>query len=272
MLQVVRNIVDYRELLAVLAWKSVVVRYKQAYLGLSWAVLKPLVLMLMFTLVRSIVGIESGDIPYPILTFAALVPWIFFQESTSDGVNSVVGHTNLIRKIYFPREIFPLTSVITKLVEFAVSGLILSGLMIYYGFSLTLQALWLPLIIFYTIMVSLCITFAGAAMNVYYRDVSALIPVALSLVMYASPIIYPLALVQDKLFIDEAAGRWSDLLYTLYSLNPMVGVIDAFQRALLRGLAPDFATIFPGMALTALVLPLSYAYFKRAEAYFADVI
>ena len=111
MLQAARNLYDYRELVFTLAWKSIAVRYKQAFLGLAWAVIKPVMLMLIFTLVKSFVGIESGSVPYPVLVFAALMPWIFFQESASDGVNSVVSNTALIKKIYFPREIFPITAV-----------------------------------------------------------------------------------------------------------------------------------------------------------------
>src|SRR3569833_1237788 len=117
MIKTMTNLVAYRELMLALAWKNITVRYKQAYLGITWAILKPLMLVLIFTLVKSFVGIDSGDIPYPVLTFAALMPWIFFQEAASEGVNSVVGNANLIRKIYFPHEIFPLTSVVTKLVE-----------------------------------------------------------------------------------------------------------------------------------------------------------
>ena len=112
---------QYRELIAVLAWKNIVLRYKQAYLGVAWSVLKPIMLVAIFTIVRSFVGIDSGNIPYPILTFAALMPWILFQESASEGVTSVVGNANLIRKIYFPREVFPLTSVVTKTVEFGIN-------------------------------------------------------------------------------------------------------------------------------------------------------
>ncbi len=119
MIRIVRNLYRYRELIAALVWKNIVLRYKQAYLGILWAILKPIMLMLIFTLVRSFVGIETGDIPYPILTFAALLPWVFFQESASEGVNSVTSNAALIKKIYFPREVFPITAMATKLVELA---------------------------------------------------------------------------------------------------------------------------------------------------------
>ena len=272
MIRAAQNLYDYRELLGTLAWKNISLRYKQAYLGIAWAVIKPVTLMLIFTLVRSFVGIDSGSIPYPILTFAALLPWIFFQESASEGVNSVVGNTALIKKIYFPRELFPITSVATKLIELGINFLILGALMAWYGMVPTAYALWVPVIIFYTVLVSLTIAFAGSAINVYYRDMGQALPVLLSLLMYASPVIYPLQLVKDKLLVQQAAGEWSNALYTLYTLNPLAGIIDAFQSVVLRGSPPDLGAMVPGAVFVAVCLPLSYAFFKRAESYFADVI
>ena len=272
MINAIKNIIEYRELIAVLAWKNIAVRYKQAYLGIGWAVLKPLTLMLVFTLVRSFVGIPSGNVPYPILAFGALLPWIFFQESASDGVQSVVGNAALIRKIYFPREVFPITSIMTKLVELGINVVILAALMIWYRMVPTAQILWAPLIILYTMLASLTIALAGGAMNVYYRDVGTALPMLLSLLMYASPVIYPLELVKSKLLVERAAGNWSDVLYVVYTLNPLAGIIDGFQNAVLRGAPPDFVAILPGAVMVAVMLPISYVIFKRAESHFADVI
>jgi len=272
MLRVATNVYDYRELMVTLAWKNIALRYKQAYLGIIWAILKPITLMLIFTLVRSFVGIDSGNIPYPILTFAALLPWTFFQESASDGVGSVVGNTALIKKIYFPREIFPITSVLTKLVELGINFVILAGLMLWYQMLPSVYILWVPLIITYTILAALTIAFAGAALNVYYRDMAQALPILLSLLMYASPVIYPLQLVKDKLLVHQAAGDWSNALYTLYTLNPLAGIIDAFQSVVLRSQPPDLTAMIPGAIMISILLPLSYLYFKRADAYFADVI
>ncbi|CAL1239969.1 O-antigen export system, permease protein [Candidatus Methylocalor cossyra] len=255
-----------------LVWKNIVVRYKQAYLGVAWAVIKPLTLVLVFTLIKSFIGIPTGGIPYPLLTFTALIPWIFFQESASEGVNSVTSNGALVKKIYFPREVFPITAMATKLVELSIGLVILAGLMAYYGVMPGIQALWIPVIIFYTMIVALTISFFGAALNVYYRDISQALPIALSLIMYASPVIYPLALVKDKLITQQAAGPWSEPLYQLYLTNPLAGIIDNFQRVLLRNLPLDWETLEPGLIATFLVLPLSYLYFKRAENYFADVI
>ena len=272
MVTLARSLYAYRELLFTLAWKNILVRYKQAYFGLAWAIIKPVMLMLIFSVVKLFVGIETGEIPYPILAFAALMPWILFQESASEGVNSVVGNAALIRKIYFPREIFPITATLTKLIELAISFLILAGLMVYYQMAPTWYVVWVPVIIFYTLMVALIISFVGSAINVYYRDIGVALPVLLQIMMYLSPVIYPLALVRTRLLEDQAAGEWSETLFFIYTLNPLAGIIDAFQRVMLQGVPPDFSVLWPGMLLTAIFLPISYMLFKAAEARFADVI
>ena len=200
------------------------------------------------------------------------MPWMFFQESVSEGVNSVVGNAHLIRKVYFPREVFPLTAVATKLVEFAINFCILLGLMLYFRMVPGLQALWVPLILIYTILAALMLALVGAAINVYYRDIGQMLPVLISLLMYASPVIYPLHLVQHKLLEQQAAGPWSDLLYNLYTANPLAGIIDAFQRVMLKGLPPDLDAMLPGIVVVIVCLPISYLIFKRAESHFADVI
>ena len=272
MINVIRNLVTYRELIGVLVWKNLTVRYKQAYLGIAWAVIKPVTLMLVFTLIRSFIGISSGNVPYPVLAFAALMPWIFFQESASEGVQSVVGNAALIRKIYFPREVFPITGIITKLVELGINAIILALLMLWFRMAPSMYILWVPVILTYTVLVSLTLALAGAAINVYYRDVGAALPVLLSLLMYASPVIYPLSLVKDKLLVQQAAGDWSNVLYTIYTLNPLAGVIESFQNVVLRGAPPDFSSLLPGALLIVVALPMSYLFFKRAELHFADVI
>ncbi len=272
MIAVVKELWTYRELMMTLAWKNIAVRYKQAYLGIGLAVLKPILLMVIFALVRSFVGIDSGRVPYPILTFAALMPWVFFQEATSESINSVVANAALIRKIYFPREVFPLTAVITKLVELGINFVILAGLMLWYRMAPSPHAVWVPAILAYTVLVSLTVSLAGAALNVYYRDVAQLLPVGLNLLMYASPVIYPLTLVEKKLVVEQAAGPWSDILYRVYTMNPMAGIIDAFQKVMLKGEPPDPAVLWPGLVFTCVLLPVSYKIFKKAEAYFADVI
>ena len=272
MVTVLKNIVDYRELIGILAWKGIVLRFKQAYLGLMWSIAKPVMMMLIFTLMRSFIGIDSGSVPYPVLAMCALAPWMFFQEAVSDGVNSVVSNAHLIKKIYFPREVIPVAHLLTKLFEFSVNLAILLAMMMAFRLAPTAQAVWLPLLVLYLIITALTVALAGAALNVYYRDVGQMLPVLLSLLMYASPVIYPLHLVQQKLLEQRAAGDWSEILYTVFTANPLAGIIDAFQRVLLKDLPPDPHAMLPGIILVAALLPFSYVLFKRAEADFADVI
>ncbi len=272
MINVLKNIYDYRELMMALAWKSIIVRYKQSYLGIAWAVIKPIIMTMIFMLVRSFVGIETGDTPYPVLTFAALMPWIFFQETTSDGVASVVNNSTLIRKIYFPRVILPITAAMTKLMDLGINFLILAAMMTFYQIVPSIHILWVPLIVVYIMLIALCINMAGSAVYVYYRDVGAALPALLSLLMYATPVIYPLTLVEKTLLVNKAAGGWSDFFFNLYTMNPLVGVIDAFQKAILQGKSPDFSIVWPGALVILVLLPISYKIFKKAENYFADVI
>lgn len=272
MLAAIKNIFEYRELLRVLMWKNISLQFKQSYLGISWAVFRPLILLAIFMIVRSFVGIDSGEVPYALLTYCAMVPWMYFQNAASDSVGSVVRHASLVKKIYFPREIFPLSSMLSKTLELGVGFIILSLLMVWYDWAPTWQVLWSVPLILYTMLTALTIGLAGAAVNVYARDMSQGIPLMLSMMMYVSPVMYPLPLVRAALLERQAAGEWSELIYTLYMMNPMAGVIEGMQRAVLLGQAPDWSTLLPGAILVAILLPLSYAFFKRAEAYFADVI
>src|SRR5205823_5629390 len=161
MIEIARNAFSYRELIAVMAWKQIIVRYKQSYLGIVWAVLKPLILMLVFTLLNSFIGIPTGNVPYPVVAFTALLPWVFFQESTSEGVGSIANNGQLIRKIYFPREVFPISSVITKLIEVVVNSFVLGCLLVYFKVTPAATIVWVPAILLYIILASLAVALAG---------------------------------------------------------------------------------------------------------------
>lgn len=267
-----RHFTQSGELIRMLIWKNMALRYKQSLLGVLWVVLKPLMLMLVFTMIRSIIGFNTGTVPYAVLVFAALTMWTFFQESATEGAFSVVGNAQLIRKIYFPREIFPLVSVLTKLASFGINFLLLIGLMAWFDLSPGLHALWcLPLLV-YAFLFSLSVALSAGALNVYFRDVGQAMPVLLTVMMYASPILYPLQMVRDKLLVNGAGGEHAELFFTLYALNPMAGLIDGLQRALLLNQAPDLAIMWPGLAFLGVFAPLSYLLFKRAETHFTDVI
>ena len=267
-----RDLWRYRELLQVLAWKEVTLRYKQSHLGLLWIVLRPLMLVGIFMVVRSFIGIDSGAVPYALLTYCAMVPWLFFLEAASAGVGSVTNHANLVKKIYFPREVFPLASLLATGVQLLIGLCILALMMALYRWVPTWHALWVPLLLFYTMLVALSVSLGGAALNVYSRDASQGIPLLLGMGMFLTPVMYPLDLVQRALLDRQAAGEWSGLLYKLYVANPMTGLIDSFQNVLLRGEPPDWAVLAPGALLVAVVLPAGWLLFKRAEAHFADVI
>jgi lipopolysaccharide transport system permease protein len=207
-----------------------------------------------------------------VVSFAALIPWVFFQESTSEGVGSIVSNAALIRKIYFPREVFPLAAVVTKLVELALNVFVLACLMLYFRVPVAATVAWALLIIPFTILASMAVALAGAALNVFHRDVGTMLPLLLQLMMYASPVIYPMEVVRKKLLVDHAGGDWSEMLYRLYTCNPLAGIIDTFQGAVLYGRGPDWDVILPGALVVAVLLPLSYAAFKHAEQQFADVV
>ncbi|MEW6428522.1 MAG: ABC transporter permease [Thermodesulfobacteriota bacterium] len=266
------NIISHRELLSALALKDLRVRYKQAYFGIAWSVLRPLLLVAIFILVRSFVGIDSGATPYPVLTFAALIPWVFFQEATTDCIHSIVANAMLVRKIYFPREIFLYSALAGKLVELAINLLLLTVLMPIFHITPSIHILWLPLLVAYAMAASLAIGLIGATLNIFYRDIGSLLPIALSVLMYLSPIIYPLSLVQRTLLVEHKAGTWSSALYFLYTCNPLAGMIDAFQRTLLQQAPPAPASLLPGVLLTGVLLTIGYSAFKRFEPEFADVI
>jgi len=267
-----RGLLNFPELVFALAWKNLSLRYKQAYFGIAWMILQPLLMVAIFLLVRAFVGIDSGDTPYPLLAYAALLIWRLFQDTASDGVNSIVTNAHLIRKIYFPREVFPLTAAATRLSEFAINFVVLLGLMAWYGVWPGVHVLWVPALVAYAVLAAWVIGFAGSAVNVRYRDVGAALPVVLSLAMYVSPIIYPMELVREKLLLNEGAGEWSQALFLLYCANPVAGLVDGFQRAMLTNHPPDFAVLWPGLALTLSAVVPSYWWFKRAEAEFADII
>jgi lipopolysaccharide transport system permease protein len=250
----------YRELFYFLAWRDILVRYKQTIIGIAWALLRPFATMLVFTVVfGNLAKLPSGGAPYPILVFAGLLPWQFFSNALSESSSSLIDNSNLISKVYFPRLIVPVSSIIVSLVDLAISGVILAGLMVWYGFGPGLPLLTLPL---FVIMAFLAAFGAGlwlAALNVKYRDFRYVVPFVVQLGLYISPVGFSSQIVPEG---------WR----LLYSLNPMVGVIDGFRWAILG----NNAIYWPGFALSlALVLALCISgvwYFRRMEQGFADVI
>ncbi|NLE44668.1 MAG: ABC transporter permease [Chloroflexi bacterium] len=255
-----RNLYRYRDLLWLWTWREVQVRYKQSLLGVAWAILQPLALTVVFSVVFSrLVRVDTGGIPYPLFAYAALVPWTFFATSLSFGIPSLVSNMNLVTKIYFPREILPLASVGAAFVDFPMSAIVFVGMMLVYHVTPTVMSLWVIPLLVLQIVLSLAVTLAGSAVLVFFRDVRFVIPLLTQIWMYATPVIYPATLVPE---------RWR----TLYFLNPMAGVVDGYRRALLLGQAPLLESIALSAAVSIVLLAVGYTVFKRAEPTFADLI
>lgn len=260
MLVNIKKFFNHRELLESLVIKEVKVRYKQSVLGAAWAILQPLSLMVIFTIIFShFARIPSEGIPYPIFSYCALLPWTFFASSLSSAIPSIVGNMNLVTKIYFPREIFPVAAVIARFVDFLIASVIFIGMMIFYRVPLTINLFWIPLIVVVQIMLTFGIVLFASAVNVFYRDISQVIPLVMRIWMYLTPIIYPISLVPEK-FRD------------IYMLNPMAGIIDSYRQIILVGDAPNFKYLAIGVVVSVILFFGSYVYFKSVEMRFADVI
>ena len=231
---------EYRELLYFLVWRDVKVRYKQAALGAAWAILQPVLTMLVFSLFFGrLAKVPSDGIPYPLFSFAALLPWNFFAISLAQSSNSVVGSSNLITKVYFPRLAIPLASVLAGVVDLAIAGGVFLCLMAYYHRMPTAHIVWLPFFILLELMAAVGVGFWLSALNVKYRDVRYLVPFLVQFWMFASPIVYSSSLVP---------ARWR----TLYALNPMVGVVDGFRWSFLGTAAPGPVIAVSALATLAL--------------------
>jgi lipopolysaccharide transport system permease protein len=254
------RLVEYRDLLFTLSAHRIKVRYKQTALGISWAILQPLSIMLLFTLIFSfIVKMPSEGAPYAAFAYTALLPWTYFSTALSNGSNGLVSNSQLITKVYFPREILPLTYVIAALFDFAIASSVLVALMVYYRVSLTANALYAaPIILILTLFAS-AISLLLSALQVRFRDIGVAMPLLLQVWMFATPVAYPL---------NAVPGR----LRPFYMLNPMVGIIENFRRVILYGTPPDLFSLGVSGLIAIALLAASYVYFKRAEATMADII
>lgn len=250
----------YRELFYFLAWRDILVRYKQTTIGLAWALIRPLLTMIVFTLVFSKLAKLPSDVPYPILVFAALLPWQFFANAFTDAGASLISNASMISKVYFPRLVVPTSAVIVSFVDFLISGVILIGLMLWYGFSPDWRIVTLPLFILVAFAAAMGAGLWIAALNVKYRDFRYIIPFVVQFGLYVSPVGFSSNIVPEQ---------WR----LLYSLNPMVGVIDGFRWAILGG---NTQIYWPGfllsLSLVSLLLITGIIYFRKTEQSFADVI
>ncbi|MGD2114180.1 MAG: ABC transporter permease [Acidobacteriota bacterium] len=263
-----RELWEYRELLYFFTWRDVKVRYKQTVLGAAWAVLQPFLTMVVFSLFFGrLAKVPSDDLPYPLFSYAALVPWTFFATGLTQSSNRLVGSANLIRKIYFPRLVLPISSILAGLVDFVIAFAVLVLVMMPYfhfvdpawSFTWSLHLLWLPLLVLLAVITGLGVGFWLSAMNVQFRDVRYAVPFLVQIWLFATPIAYPSSLLQE---------RWQ----IVYALNPMVGVVEGFRWALLGAeTAPGPLVLVSSLVALALLAGGAY-YFRRVEKTFADIV
>jgi lipopolysaccharide transport system permease protein len=251
----------YRELLYFLAWRDIKVRYKQTLLGGAWAIIQPVMTMVVFSLFfGKLAKMPSDGIAYPLFSFAALVPWTFFANGLTASSNSLVANQNLLTKIYFPRLVIPLASVIAGIVDFCLAFLVLLGLMAYYGRTPTLNVLWLPAFLLLALVTALGVGLWLCAMNVQFRDVRYTIPYITQFWMFTTPIAYPSTLIK------------SETLRALYGINPMTGVVEGLRWALLGTKNAPGPMILVSAAVSVTLLVTGAFYFRRLERTFADVV
>ena len=255
-----RGVWEYRELVWFLIWRDIKVRYKQASLGIAWAVIQPVMTMLVFTLIFGrLAQLPSDGLPYPVFTFTALLPWQLFSGALTGSANSVVNSASLVSKVYFPRLVIPIASVMATLVDFSISFGVLLGLMAWYGISLRLAVVVLPLLVMLALTIALAVGLWASALNVRYRDVRHVMPFVVQFWLLASPVAYSTSLITTPM--------WR----AVYSLNPMVGVIEGFRWAVL-GSTPPSVLVVPSVLVTAVLFAGGLFFFRRTEASFADVI
>ncbi|HSR18502.1 MAG TPA: ABC transporter permease [Ignavibacteriaceae bacterium] len=255
-----KSLWEYRELLYFLTWRDVKVRYKQTLLGAVWSIIQPIFTMILFTIFfGKLAGVPSDNLPYPVFTFTALLPWQFFANSLSLSGNSLVANQELISKVYFPRLIIPAVPIFAGLVDFGVAFIVLLGIMFYYEIFPSLLIFTVPLFLFLAALTSLSISLWISALNVKYRDVQYIIPFLIQFWLFATPIAYPLSIVPEQLKF-------------FYNLNPMVAVVEGFRWALLNKGAPPDYLILISFIVTLIFLMGGLIYFRRMEKIFADVV
>ena len=251
---------EYRELLYFLVWRDVKVRYKQTVLGVAWAVIQPLMTMVVFSIFFGrLAKMPSDGLPYPIFAYCALLPWQLFAGALGEAGQSLIGNQNLIKKVYFPRLVIPLASVMTGLVDFAIAFGVLVGMMVYYGVAPSWAMLTLPAFVVLCVATALGVGLWLSALSVEYRDVRYTIPFLTQFWLFATPVAYPASLVPDA---------WRPLM----GLNPMAGVVEGFRWALLGTANPPLSVMSVSIATTAVILLSGLFYFRRMERTFADVV
>jgi lipopolysaccharide transport system permease protein len=236
------------------------IRYSQSVLGVGWAILQPLALMVIFSVIFSVfMRVPTDGIPYPVFAYVALLPWTFFSNSLSFAIPSLVNQMGLVSKIYFAREILPLSTILVAFIDFLIASTIFVALMLFYRIPIGSAILLLPFVLLVQIVFTFGISLFGAAINVFYRDIRFVIPLALQIMMYMSPIIYPTSIIPEKFL-------------PFYYLNPMAVIIDTYRRIILYNQLPNWPYMGLATVISTVIMLLGYRYFKKAEREFADLI
>jgi len=250
----------YRELLYFLTWRDIKVRYKQTIIGAAWAIIQPFFTMVVFSLFFGrLAQVPSDGIPYPIFSYAALVPWTFFANGLTQSSNSLVLNANLIKKVYFPRLVIPISTVLSGVIDFILAFFVLLGMMVFYGIFPTRNVIWLPMLLLLAFVTSLGVGLWFSAMNVQFRDVRYAVPFLVNFWMFATPIAYPSSLLDEP---------WR----TLYGINPMVGVVEGFRWALLGTDTQPGPIVIVSALVAVLIFMSGLVYFRKMELTFADVV
>jgi lipopolysaccharide transport system permease protein len=242
-----------------LVCREITTRYRRSILGPLWAIIQPLVLMLVFTLLRGVINIPSEGVPYVIFSYSALVPWTFFTSSINRCGPSILSNGSLIKKIDMPREVFPLSAIATSFFDFMMSGIVLAGMMIYFKVPLTIMLLWLPILLLTTSILAFGIGMFIASVGCFKRDIIIATPFLAQIWLFATPVIYPSSSVPAKWI-------W------LYKINPMVGIIEGFRNVLVKGQGPNLELLSLSLVITLFVLLFSWPLFRWLSQYFADVL
>jgi lipopolysaccharide transport system permease protein len=260
MISDLRMLVDTHDLLWAWTYRTIRGRYQQSVLGGLWAIIQPAAAVAIFSIIFTyFVPVDTGDVPYVLFSYVAMVPWTLFSSSITDMVNSLVANMNLVTKIYFPREVLPIAALLSRLVDFAIASVLIVVLLVYFRWPVNIWALlFLPIILLVEIVLALGVGLMGAALNVFYRDIAHIVVLGLQIWFYATPIIYPVSVVPEE-------------LHTIYFLNPMAGVVEGFRDVILYGELPG-----PYLAISAsvsvVVFIVGFWFFKRVEFQFADVV
>ncbi|HTN74930.1 MAG TPA: ABC transporter permease [Pirellulaceae bacterium] len=251
---------NYRELICFFAWRDVAIRYKQAIFGAAWAILQPLLTMIVFTVFfGKLAHIPSDGLPYPIFAYAGLILWTYFSNVLNQASQSLVSNSNLLTKVYFPRVALPCSTAVSAMLDFLVSALFLLVLMIYFQIPISAPIILVPLFLAQLVLLTLGMGLLLAALNVWYRDIKHVLPLMIQLWMFVTPVIFPLSYVPEH-------------LRPFMAINPLTGIVEGFRNCLLLGIWPDLTLTFISIALTLLTLACGLVYFRKAERYFADIV